>query len=87
MAKSLAQQMVEKLESLLLNNPGASEIEVDGQKVKYVDLVQRYEYWVRKYNKEKGLFSNIRRLDLGGDSGWQRTRKKIKVQSQRESLI
>lgn len=51
---SFATQMVAKLEALLLANPGASSVNVDGVQVSFSDLEKRYTYWKNAAARESG---------------------------------
>ena len=60
---SFAQQMVERLEALLLENVGFTSVNVDGRSVSYADLTAQYEIWKNKADRENGkrpTFSRIR---------------------------
>jgi len=58
-----AEQMVEKLEQLLLENAGLTEVNIDGQKTAYADLEAKLEHWQAKVRQErsgKATISTIR---------------------------
>ena len=46
--------MVAKLQALLLENPGASEVSVDGTTIKYTELKDQLAYWERKAQRASG---------------------------------
>lgn len=53
-AKTFAEQMVIKLEALLLANPGVQSITVDGVATSYVDLETRLERYKSQAARENG---------------------------------
>jgi len=62
-----AEQMVTKLEALLLKNPGATQVRIEGGvTITYADLQKRLEYWQKKVALESGTFSRRRTVDMGG---------------------
>ena len=65
-ADTFAEQMVEKLEALLLKAAGHSSISVDGQAVTYSDLEAKYNYWKRQVARESGAKPLIADIDLSG---------------------
>ena len=60
-----SQQMVTKLEALLLANAGVTEVSVDGQRVAYTDLKKDLEYWKKKVANESGTRPRVMAVDLG----------------------
>ena len=51
---TFAEQMVTKLETLLLSSAGLRSVNVDGESVTYADLESRYDYWKSRVNRESG---------------------------------
>lgn len=51
---SFAEQMVTKLETLLLASAGLKSVSVDGEAVSYADLESRYDYWKSRVSRESG---------------------------------
>ena len=49
-----AEQMVVKLEQLLLENAGLTDVDVDGQRVAYADLEKKWQFWKGQVAKAKG---------------------------------
>jgi hypothetical protein len=66
MAKSLAEQMVEKLAAILLENAGLAAVTVDGTSVTYQDLEERYQFWQKRLQAERGQRPNLSRIKMGG---------------------
>ena len=59
-----AQQMVAKLEQMLLENAGLTEVDVDGQKVSYADLEAKWQFWKGQVAKDKGRKATVSRIRL-----------------------
>lgn len=51
---TFAEQMVAKLEALLLKNAGLKAVNVDGTMVSYDDLEAKWEFWKTKVAREGG---------------------------------
>lgn len=68
-APTFAEQMVTKLEALLLANPGASSINIDGTATSYVDLEARLQQYRAQVAREQGTRPRLKTFDLGGFSG------------------
>jgi hypothetical protein len=66
MAKSLAEQMVEKLAAILLENAGLAAVTVDGTSVTYQDLEERYQFWQKRLQAERGQRPNLSTIKMGG---------------------
>ena len=49
-----AEQMVTKLEAMLLENSGLTRVNVDGQDVAYADLEDKWQFWKGQVAKAKG---------------------------------
>lgn len=60
------EQMVTKLEALLLANPGATEIACDGGVTKYADLVARLQQYRTLVARDNGSRPRFAAVDLGG---------------------
>jgi len=65
---SFADQMVAKLEALLLANPGASSITIDGRTMTYDDLTKQYEIWKNKAARISGSRPIIAQIKTGDPS-------------------
>jgi hypothetical protein len=63
---TFAEQMVSKLETLLLSNPGAQTVTFDGLTVSYDELTDRYDYWRKQVLREQGKKQTFQQVDLGG---------------------
>ncbi len=51
---TFAEQMLAKIETALLENPGAKSVTVGGVQVQYEDLVARRAYFQKEVAREKG---------------------------------
>lgn len=60
-----AEQMVAKLEQMLLDCAGLQSINVDGQQVAYRDLNADLQHWKKEVAKEQGKRARIRTINLG----------------------
>ena len=49
-----AEQMVTKLEAMLVENAGLTEVDVDGTKVSYADLEAKWQFWKGQVARAKG---------------------------------
>ena len=63
---TFAEQMVTKLEALLLENAGVQSVNVDGQAVTFTDLQRQYDYWKGKVARESGTRPRVASVNLGG---------------------
>jgi ABC-type amino acid transport substrate-binding protein len=63
-AKTFAQRMLEKYETLLEQNAGVERINIDGQDVTYADLEKKYEFWRARVLKEGGKAPTISTIRL-----------------------
>lgn len=61
---TFAEQMVAKLEAMLLQNAGLAQVDVDGQKVAYADLEAKHAYWRRRMLRETGKVGTVSRIRL-----------------------
>jgi len=61
---SHAEQMVTKLESLMLLSAGMRSVTVDGQTVQVSDLKSDWEYWQDKVAQEDGTNPGYMTVDL-----------------------
>jgi hypothetical protein len=59
-----AEQMVEKLEQMLLENAGLTEVTVDGQKVAYADLEAKLDHWQAKVREQRSGKATVSRIRL-----------------------
>ena len=66
---TFAQQMVTKLEALLLANAGVRSVNVDGQQVSFDDLTAQYEHWKRKAAAEAGTRPRVAQINLANGLG------------------
>lgn len=64
MAETHAQQMVAKLEVVLLENAGLDTVDIDGVKVKYADLEAKLDHWQRKVRGEQGKAATVSTIRL-----------------------
>ncbi len=62
---SFNQQMVTKLQALLLANPGASTITIDGTVTAFVDVQQRLNYFQNQLARETGAKQVFNGIVLG----------------------
>jgi len=60
------EQMVTRLQALLLENVGADTVTVDGVTVQYADLQQRLDYFEKRLAVEQGTRPRAARIHLGG---------------------
>lgn len=65
---TFAQQMLTKIEALLLANPGVQSVNVDGVNVQFTDLLKQREHWAKKVAQETGRLPLFQQVDLGGES-------------------
>lgn len=65
-APTFAEQMLAKIEALLLANVGVQQCVVDGVTVQYVDLVAQRDHWRRQVQQEQGKRTQLLRVDLSG---------------------
>ena len=63
---TFAEQMVTKLEAILLENAGVQSVSIDGQSVSYADLKAEHEYWRQRVLKESGKRPVISMIRLDG---------------------
>lgn len=63
---TLAERMVEKLETLVEENAGLQAVTVNGTSTTYADLVAQLDYWKKKQLRESGAAPRVKRMDLGG---------------------
>ena len=61
-----AEEMVEKLEALLLANPGVQSMTIDGVTVAYADLSKQLRHWQSVVAREAGRRPSAATVDLGG---------------------
>lgn len=65
MPDTFAQQMLDKIEALLLANPGVQSITIEGESVSYADLVKQYDSWAARVARENGTKPRSAQIDLG----------------------
>ena len=63
---SFAANQVARLETLLAQCVGVSEITVDGQTVRYQDLKAEYLFWKSRQAQENGTRPRAAQIYLGG---------------------
>ena len=63
---SFNQQMVTKLQALLLKNVGVQSVTVDGVAVSYADLQRELDHYEARLARENGTKPRIARINLGG---------------------
>lgn len=64
---TFTEQMIAKLEALLLENPGVDRISLpDGRSVSYRDLKAELEYWRRRAAQETAARPRLASINLGG---------------------
>ena len=63
---TFAEQMVTKLEALLLANVGAQSVMIDGQSVTYADLEKKYDYWTSQVAVAQGTKPRVASINLRG---------------------
>lgn len=56
--------MVARLEALLLENAGLTEVNIDGQDVAYADLEKKWQFWKSQVAKDKGRKATVSRIRL-----------------------
>jgi hypothetical protein len=61
---TFAETMVSKYETLLAENAGLTEVDVDGQKVAYAVLEDKWQFWKGQVAKEKGRKATVSRIRL-----------------------
>lgn len=65
MPTTFAQDQVTRLETLLAQNTGVESVTVDGQSVKYSDLLKQYEFWKSRAARESGARPVAYNVNLG----------------------
>lgn len=65
---TFADQMVAKLEALMLANPGAQMVNVDGNQVSFRDLEKSYSYWKSRAARASGARPIAAQINLAGSS-------------------
>ncbi len=63
---TFAAQMLARVEALLLDNVGVTEVTVDGVTTKYADLLAQRDRWRREVQQEQGKRSQMLGVDLSG---------------------
>lgn len=63
---TFAQQMVTKLQAMLLANAGLESVMIDGIATKFSDLEAKLAYWQSKVDAEQGTRSRVTSINLGG---------------------
>ena len=64
---TFTQEMVDRIEAVLLESVGMREVTVNGTKVAYDQAERLYNYWKGRLAREQGSPRCVR-LDLSGDS-------------------
>lgn len=62
---SFAELQVARLQTLLAQSTGVDSVTVDGQSVKYTDLLNQYDYWTAKVAQESGTRPTTVGVNLG----------------------
>lgn len=63
---TFAEEMVAKLETLLLASAGLTSVNVDGQMIAFADLEAKYKYWKSVVAREAASSGRWSTLDLSG---------------------
>ncbi len=61
-----AEQMVEKLQAILLANAGLASVSVDGTMVAYTDLEAKLAHWQGNVNRKRRMAPRAATITLGG---------------------
>ena len=61
---TFAEQMVERLEGLMVKAAGLDSITIDGQAVRYTDLEEKHRYWKAQVARESGAKPVASTVDL-----------------------
>ena len=62
---TFAEDQVARLETLLAKAVGVDSVTVDGQSVKYTNLIEQYDYWKARVANESGSRPVSISVDLG----------------------
>jgi len=63
---SFNEQMVAKFEALLLENAGVQSVTIDGNSVAYTELEERYQFWKKRVQAERGTRPTLTTIKMGG---------------------
>jgi hypothetical protein len=63
---SFATEQLERIETLLAENPGVKTIAVGNTNVTYEDLVKQHEYWKNLVDREAGRRPGAKQISLSG---------------------
>lgn len=63
---TFAEQMVSKLETVLLESAGLKTVSVSGTVTTFDDVQRQYEFWKSKVAREQGRKPRLVRVDLSG---------------------
>ena len=64
MARSFAEEHVERLETLIKENVGVDMVTVGNTSVKYVNLVHQYDFWKSKLARENNTRPRAAKINL-----------------------
>jgi hypothetical protein len=63
---SFATEQLQRIETLLAENPGVKTVTVGNTTVTYEDLLQQYEYWKNLADREAGRRPGAKQINLSG---------------------
>jgi hypothetical protein len=63
---SFATEQLNRIQTLLTQNPGVKTIAVGNTNVTYEDLLKQYEYWKNLADREAGRRPGAKQINLGG---------------------
>jgi hypothetical protein len=63
---SFATEQLERLETLLAENPGVKTVTVGNTAVTYEDLLAQYEFWKNVVDREAGRRPGAKQINLSG---------------------
>jgi hypothetical protein len=63
---SFATFQIERIETLLTENPGVKSVVVGNTTVTYEDLLKQYDYWKNIAEREAGRRPSAKQINLGG---------------------
>jgi hypothetical protein len=63
---SFATEQIERIETLLAENPGVKSVTVGNTTVTYEDLLKQYDYWKNVADQEAGRRQGAKQINLSG---------------------
>ena len=63
---SFATEQIERIETLLAQNPGVKTVVVGNTTVTYEDLLKQYGYWKNVADREAGRRPGAKQINLSG---------------------